>query len=103
MEKPWWSPSFVDLNEKPLVEFLFTKIEGGKSITFLYEISSPCGYYHGRYLLRLCQRTFSTFFINRTRLSSLAAVNVSHNLLVNMKALLMHTNNGPLIHMTEIV
>ena len=50
MENPWWNPSFVVLNEKPVVEFLFTKLEGRKSITFLYEVSSlPCGYYHGRY------------------------------------------------------
>ena len=49
MEHPWWSASFVDLNEKPLVEILFTKLKGCKSITFLHEFSSPCGYYHGRY------------------------------------------------------
>ena len=43
-------------------------------------------------------------FINTAHLYSLAAVNVSHNLLVrNMRALLMRTNNGHLIHMTEIV
>ena len=49
MENPWWSPSFADLNEEPLVEFLFTKLEDCKSITFLYEVSSPSGYYRGRY------------------------------------------------------
>ena len=56
MENSWWNPSFVDLNEKPVVEFLFTKLEGRKSITFLYELSSlPCGYYRGRYCNYLIQ------------------------------------------------
>ena len=49
MENSWWSPSIVELNEKPLVEFLFTKLEGSKSITFLYEVSSPCGHYRERF------------------------------------------------------
>ena len=45
MENPWWSPSLVNLNEKPLVEFLFTKFEGRKAATFFHEVSSPCWYY----------------------------------------------------------
>ena len=50
MENPWWSPPLINLNGKRLLQFLFNKLEDRKAATFLHEVSSPNGYYRGKYL-----------------------------------------------------